>query len=503
MKPGKIMGTLRPAAYCAGLVALMLVAACRKPADAGKAELGDAGYVMTQEDWFRAVKENNVSAMKKFVQAGMAWEGADEGGDLAIHKAAGAGAREAAGFLLDKGMDVNARGAEGLTPLMNAAMRDSGEMVRWLLRHGGDPQAVTEDGYSALMLAVKEGKAGTVKELAVAQRGSLDQALLLASLTGRHEVIDALTSHGASVYVRMEDGRTPLMLAAENGHGEAARLLLDIGANRHAVDENGLSASDHAAANGYHEIVMLIRDETRNEPVSLVGPVELKEEMGKVMDRTLGEGAGGEGAGGEGGTGGSGDRSGAIALLEGAELSAAVPAGGGADAGTRVQGAVVGMALPPLAMRFYQERQAPVRVISVEQGKARVRMETEPRSEVQVAVGQELPGTSIVLVRVEKRMQEGKLNLGQPMEVSVVEVRDTRTGVVREWLAGQPATAHDPVAVVEDEATGQLYVAVSGQRFRSADGGGFVVRDVRPDQIVIEDAASGEVVTLPLRGPRG
>jgi len=495
MNSGKSVAKWYPAAVCAVLAALLLLTACRKPADAGKAELDDAGYAMTQGDWFRAVEENNVSVMKRFVQAGMDWKAADGEGNLAIHRAATAGAREAAGFLLEKGMDVNVRGAAGLTPLMNAAVHGRGEMVRWMLRHGGDPQAVTEDGYNALMLAVKEGQAGAVQELAVVQRSSLDQGLLLASLTGRHEVIDTLTSHGASVYVTMEDGRTPLMLAAENGHEDAVRLLLDIGANRHAVDENGLSAGEHAAANGYHEIVMLIRNEKGDESVSLAGPVELKEEMGKVVDRALGDGHGGEG--------GTGRRAGAVAMLEGAELSAAVPAGGATGSGTRVEGGAVEVALPPLAMRFYQERQVPLRVISVEQGNARVEMEAEPRSEALVAVGQELPGTSIVLVRAERRMQEGKLNLGQPMEVSVVEVRDTRTGVVREWLAGQPATAHDPVAVVEDEASGQMYVASAGQRFRSADGVEFVVRDVRSNQIVIEDVASGEVVTLPLRGPRG
>ena len=69
--------------------------------------------------------------------------------------------------------------------------------------------------------------------------------------------------------------------------------------------------------------------------------------------------------------------------------------------------------------------------------------------------------------------------------------------------AGVPAGAHDPVALVEDAATGKRYTAVPGQRFKSAGGAQFIVSDVRPDQMVIEDAATGAVQTIPLRGPRG
>jgi hypothetical protein len=100
-------------------------------------------------------------------------------------------------------------------------------------------------------------------------------------------------------------------------------------------------------------------------------------------------------------------------------------------------------------------------------------------------------------------MDDSKLNLGQPMEVSVVEVRDSASGASREWISGVPVSAHDPVALVEDAATGQRYTATPGQRFKSADGAEFIVSDVRPNQIIIEDAATGAVQTIPLRGPRG
>ena len=55
----------------------------------------------------------------------------------------------------------------------------------------------------------------------------------------------------------------------------------------------------------------------------------------------------------------------------------------------------------------------------------------------------------------------------------------------------------------EDEATGKRYVASPGQRFRGADGTEYVISDVRPNQMVIRDTASGDVRTIALRGPRG
>ena len=84
-----------------------------------------------------------------------------------------------------------------------------------------------------------------------------------------------------------------------------------------------------------------------------------------------------------------------------------------------------------------------------------------------------------------------------------VEVRDTATGTSREWISGVPANAHDPVALVEDSATDRRYTASPDQRFKSADGTEYIISDVRPNQLVIEEAATGAVQTIPLRGPRG
>ncbi len=76
-------------------------------------------------------------------------------------------------------------------------------------------------------------------------------------------------------------------------------------------------------------------------------------------------------------------------------------------------------------------------------------------------------------------------------------------GRIVDVLSGNPSNAHDPVALVEDAATGKRYVAAPGQRFKGDNGAEYLISAVRPNQMVIQDLGSGAVQTIPLRGPRG
>jgi hypothetical protein len=153
----------------------------------------------------------------------------------------------------------------------------------------------------------------------------------------------------------------------------------------------------------------------------------------------------------------------------------------------------------PLVMRAYRQKELPLRVESVREDSALLRISGGAVAEV--PAGTTIPGTPLKVLRVERRMQGDKDRSGES-EVSVVEVEDERSGRRRELVSGLDATAHDPVALVED-AGGRRYVARAGQGFRGADGTEYVVIDVRPNQMVIEDRTRGEVITVPLRGSRG
>ncbi|MDP4624744.1 MAG: ankyrin repeat domain-containing protein [Akkermansiaceae bacterium] len=535
---------------CLGIV-LGLVG-CRKKSESTAAEVREAGYEMTAQGWFGAIADNDVAVMKKMVKGGFDEKTLDAEGNGAMHAAIAAGSEEVGEYLLNRGFSVDEVGANGRTPLMVAVLEDKPKMVKWLLRQGADPKVKDVDGFSPLMLAVTKGRAAAVEELAPFNREDLDSALLLASLGGHAEEIDVLTNYGASVYSRMEDGRTPLMLAAENGHGEAAALLMDIGASRFATTEDGSTAQSLAVAAGHAEIAEMIATGFTGDVLAL----ESDEEVVAAMDDYLAELDPFESEGEE----------------EGAEemptdVIGLVPPGENNASGDALDGALVGEArgdgqamyvkslegaivsnpsapkrvpLPeevtgeiagqtgtatilendaaddspvvsdtgdapqlPLVMRVYRQRELPLEVKEVSGGVATLNLSGAEPQQVKVGAGDKIPGSNLVVVRVFSRTEQGKLNNFEPLEVGIVEVEDTGSGQKCEWIAGRSASAHDPVALVEDAVTGERYVAKPGQKFRSEDGREYVVSDVRPSQLVIEDTTTGEVRTLRLAGPKG
>jgi ankyrin repeat protein len=480
------------------------LASCGKRGEAVKDDLGEAGYQLTDADWFRASRENDAAVLKKFLAAGFKVDLRDAGGDSALHVAASAGAEVAADFLLNRGLAVDHRGAAERTPLMAAVMADQTGMVGWLLRQGADPRLKDAEGFMPLMLAVREGHGGAVGELAPYNRKDLDAALLLAALVGQADVIDSLTNFGASVYAMMEDGRTPLMIAAENGHEAAVELLLEIGANRFTQDPAGRTAVDMAKAAGHLEIAAAISREPLASELTLESPTEIASAMDLYVDTVLTKAPAEPALAGEvvarGVAAGPDVRRGVSQTLEGQSLSQPVSA---SPQAVGAAAAALPFPLPPLVMRHYRVRQVPIQVQSVQGDTATVLIPGVPVRQVKVRVGEIIPGSRLEVVRVKRRMEDSKLSAGQPMEVSVMDVRDTATGTTREWISGISSNAHDPVALVEDAATGKRYVASPGQRFRAADGSGYIVSDVRPNQLVIEEAATGAVQTIPLRGPRG
>ena len=495
---------------CLAWVAVSVAAmpSCRKHGDTVKSDLSEAGYKLTAEDWFRASRENDANALKKFLSGGFKPDIRNPDGDSALHIAASAGAEASANFLLNRGLAVDLRGASERTPLMSAVIADQTIMVKWLLRQGADPKTKDKDGFMPLMLAVREGSGGSVAELASYNRENLDDALLLAALVGRADVIDSLTNYGASVYAKMEDGRTPLMIAAENGHTEAVKLLLDIGASRYTADPEGRTAADIAKASGHEDIAAILLREPTAEELALESPTKIAEAMDQFVDKAVAKSSNQDLVENEplSMTGGpvfdsplrpSGRRALSKPIL-GEVLSRPVPAKVG-----KTPAAPAPFSMPPLVMRHYRERELPINVQSVQGDTATVSIAGASPKQMKVRIGETIPGSHLSVVRVQRRMEDSKVSMGRSVEISVMDVRDTHSGTTREWTSGITANAHDPVALVEDAATGKRYVASQGQRFKASDGTEYIVSDVRPNQMVIEQAATGAVQTIPLRGPRG
>jgi N-acyl-D-amino-acid deacylase len=132
--------------------------------------------------------------------------------------------------LLDAGVDVNARDANGNTPLLLAAVYASPECVELLLKKGADVNAANKAGATPLMRAATD----------------YPKAKLL---------IDA----GADVKAKMSLGKTAIMIAAlKYGNSKTVKLLLDKGADAKARDPNGVSPILVAASTGDLDTMKLL-----------------------------------------------------------------------------------------------------------------------------------------------------------------------------------------------------------------------------------------------------
>ena len=73
--------------------------------------------------------------------------------DTPLHTVCSWGEPDALKTLLSAGVDVNARGDRGCTPLFNAVIGENAEIVELLLRAGADPSIRSADGQSVLQYA--------------------------------------------------------------------------------------------------------------------------------------------------------------------------------------------------------------------------------------------------------------------------------------------------------------------------------------------------------------
>lgn len=135
--------------------------------------------------------------------------------------------------LLVGGVDVNESDFVFGTALHVAVSEGSTEIVKVLLDHGADVEAVSE------------------------QQGS--RSMHLAAEFGYASVLGLLLDHGADIEAQDQNQRTPLLRATTAGHLSVVRLLLDRGANVHTKEGlYGQTPIHWAAYRGHLGIVQLL-----------------------------------------------------------------------------------------------------------------------------------------------------------------------------------------------------------------------------------------------------
>src|SRR5688572_25408402 len=180
----------------------------------------------------RATLETLIAADPALVTA------TDAGGSTPLHHAAGFGASDSLAFLIDKGADVNAKNRRGSTPLF-WALQDEAK-VRLLLSRGAVVKMKQVEGRSPVYQASLLGNGYSVLRLLLDNGGDPNAATLNgltalsgAALRGDVDAMRLLIEKGATVDAKNGAGATALMAAATNGSPAAVQLLLERGADPH------------------------------------------------------------------------------------------------------------------------------------------------------------------------------------------------------------------------------------------------------------------------------
>jgi len=183
-----------------------------------------------------AIRNASVSDVRKHIKAGFDVNGParDSGSGNTLHYAAGreaqtlrsdgsertrAAYRDVVKWLIGAGADIEARNAQGKTPLHVAALKGAIVTAEVLLDYGASVNARSEpDGMTPLLIELHSWASDDKYDTAMAE-------LLLA--------------RGADVNAADAEGATPLHRAATNRMPEMCELLIEQGASVNARDHRG------------------------------------------------------------------------------------------------------------------------------------------------------------------------------------------------------------------------------------------------------------------------
>lgn len=157
----------------------------------------------------------------------------------ALREAALYGHVDLVAWFLDRGADINAYrpGEYRTNALLSAASMGHTEVVSLLLNRGADVDAKNSWGETALHLGVEVGSVDIVKNLLdhgadpnalVVDdngKGSRRTALFEAALQGHTEVIETLLTHGTNTQVKDDNGYSALEVATHYGFADIVSLL--------------------------------------------------------------------------------------------------------------------------------------------------------------------------------------------------------------------------------------------------------------------------------------
>jgi ankyrin repeat protein len=266
---------------------LIFLTACEHTPESARKELGHLGVAYTPEAFIASLTNNDVVAVQLFLTAGMDPNTTSAQGIPAVLIATmncDGKLREdkkthtdIAKALIATGANVNVMyelhppqlvpfGNQRWTPLSLATRLRCQDLMKNLLNHGADVDAVADSGRTVLMDAASRGLKDAVQILldagaAIDARTGREQktALMFASDEGHTDIARMLLDQRANVNARDSTGKTALIMAAARGRTDVVRILLQRGADVNAKDQFENTALQNAKKYGGPEVTELLR----------------------------------------------------------------------------------------------------------------------------------------------------------------------------------------------------------------------------------------------------
>jgi len=196
-----------------------------------------------------------------------------------LHAAATVGSEPLVKFILGiKGVDVNAKGKKGATPLMCAIENKHQGCAKLLMEEGhADINAGAGEGsWNPVLTAAYKCDVETLKFLIENSKGNLDVEMVQKEQKGYHaihfaaaskdhakELLTVLLDAHADINALNDNGQTPLHIAVFWNNVEAVKLLLERGANKTLKNKSGRTPEDLAIHYDHVEIMKLFGVENK------------------------------------------------------------------------------------------------------------------------------------------------------------------------------------------------------------------------------------------------
>ncbi len=174
-------------------------------------------YAGSFEDFFSAIKQDDVVQVQALLQRGFDPNTLDSTGQPGLIVAIKSGSVKVASLLVNApNIKVEVRNSADESPLMMAALNGHVALVRLLIQKDAD---VNKPGWTALHYAATNGHV---------------------------DVMNLLLEENAYIDATSPNGTTPLMMAAHYGTPSAVKQLLEVGADPVLKNDQGLNAFDFA-----------------------------------------------------------------------------------------------------------------------------------------------------------------------------------------------------------------------------------------------------------------